>query len=58
MPQAKFKTYLATYNALGHVTSLLEAPAHEAEKQRTLIVRAKNAEKAEEVAQALFSLAK
>lgn len=58
MAQAKFKTYLATYNALGHVVSLLESPAPEQEKPRTLVVRAKNAEKAEEVAQALFSLAK
>lgn len=58
MPQTKFKSYLATYNALGHVVSLMETPAPEAEKTRTLVVRAKNSEQAEEIAKALFSLAK
>lgn len=58
MPRTKFKTYLATYNELGHVVSLMESPAPEVEKKRTLLVRAKNSDKAEEVAQALFSLAK
>lgn len=56
--QAKFKSYLATYNALGNVVSIQETPAPEIEKTRTLVVRAKNADKAEEVAKDLFSLAK
>ena len=58
MSQAKFRSYLATYNALGHVISVQEIPRPEQEKVRTLIVRAKNSEKAEDIAQALFSLAK
>lgn len=58
MPQAKFKTYLATYNALGHVVSVQEIPNPEPEKPRTMLVRAKNSDKAEETAQQLFSLAK
>lgn len=58
MPLSHFKSYLATYNSAGHLVSLLETPAPEAEKTRTLVVRAKNSEQAEEIAQALFSLAK
>lgn len=54
----QFKTYQATYNSAGMLVSLQEIPAPEQSKTRTLLVRAKTAEKAEEVAKHLFSLAK
>lgn len=58
MANVHFNTYLATYNAAGHVVSIMPAPAPEIAKQRTLVIRAKNSEQAEELAKALFSLAK